>query len=80
MDPTLLPSIFRGAAVSDLPSLEALATIAVPTLILAWAEDSGHPVATADALHQAIAGSRLEVATSFEAASSWASVVTDFLA
>lgn len=46
----LLPSVLRGAALSDLPAPEVIAQIDVPTTILAWVDDPGHPLSTAEAL------------------------------
>lgn len=46
----LLPSVLRGAAASDLPSPETISRIGVPTSILAWIDDAGHPLSTAQAL------------------------------
>ena len=42
-----IAGLFLGAAAADLPPQEALAEIGVPTLILAWTGDPGHPVETA---------------------------------
>ena len=80
MDPEVLSTILRGAAASNLPPREAVATLACPTLILAWADDPGHPMSTAEALHSLIEGSQLSVATSFEEAAAWPSVVSSFVA
>ena len=43
-------ALYRGAAMSDLPRPEQIATLNIPTTILAWAEDPSHPLATAEAL------------------------------
>lgn len=61
---SLLPSVLRGAAASDLPRPEVVATIEVPALILAWTGDPNHPRDTAEALHRFIKGSRLVIARS----------------
>ena len=58
----LLPAVLRGAAGSDLPAPETIAAVGLPTLILAWDGDPGHPVSTAERLHDLIAGSALFVA------------------
>lgn len=79
MDPNVLATILRGAAASDLPPRDAVATISCPTLVLAWADDPGHPLSTAEALHGLLAGSTLSVATSFEEAAAWPSVVASFV-
>ncbi len=79
MDPALLPHVFRGAAASDLPSPDALAEIAVPTLVLAWAGDPGHPESTAHVLADTIPGATLSVARDLGAVLGWAAVVAAFL-
>ena len=80
MDPDVLATILRGAAASDLPSPEAVATISCPTLVLAWEDDPGHPMSTAAALHSRIGGSQLAVATSYEEAAAWPALVSSFVA
>ena len=62
VDEALLPTVLRGAASSDLPAQETIAAVRVPTLILAWNGDPGHPVSTAARLHELIRGSALAVA------------------
>ena len=58
----LLPSVLRGAALSDLPAPEALARITVPVRILAWVDDPVHPLSTAEALARLLPQARLLVA------------------
>lgn len=79
MDPALLPHVFRGAAGSDLPEPSTLATITVPTLVLAWAGDPGHPVSTAEAIAGAVPGATLEVADDLGAVLGWVDRVAAFL-
>ena len=79
MDPALLPHVFRGAAASDLPDAEALATIDAPTLVLAWAGDPGHPESTAQVLADTIPGATLSVAHDLAAVLGWVDRVGDFL-
>ena len=79
-DPDRLAVIFRGAGTADLPSAEELATIEVPTLILAWTGDPGHPVTTAARLQELIGGSELALATTAAGISSWTDRVRRFLA
>lgn len=67
----LLPTLLRGAALTDLPAQDALASITVPTTILAWTDDPAHPLSTAQALHDAVRGSRLVVATSPAELATW---------
>ena len=79
LDPSRLPSILEGAARSDLPAPEHLAGITAPALILAWVGDSGHPVATAQRLHELIADSQLHVAQSVDDVHGWPELVAHFL-
>ncbi|MFE3292259.1 alpha/beta fold hydrolase [Rhodococcus sp. NPDC059234] len=58
----LLPSLFRGAALSDLPAPDEIATIGAPTTVLAWTDDPAHPVSTAQALVDLLPRATLEVA------------------
>ncbi|AKV85081.1 alpha/beta hydrolase [Microbacterium sp. CGR1] len=58
----LLPSLLRGAALSDLPTPEAVAGIDVPTTILAWVDDPGHPLSTAESLAELLPHATLAVA------------------
>ncbi|TQF73879.1 alpha/beta hydrolase [Rhodococcus spelaei] len=62
VDERLLPSLFRGAALSDLPDPDDVAKIDVPTTILAWTDDPGHPVSTAESLVNLLPRATLEVA------------------
>jgi len=58
----LLPSLLRGAALSDLPPPAAVAGLTVPVTLLAWTEDAAHPVSTAEALADLLPAPRLVVA------------------
>src|SRR5215212_820433 len=75
----LLPTVMRGAASSDLPPPEAISEIRKPTLILAWDGDPGHPVATAERLHELIPGSALHVARTPEEVRTWSDRTVGFL-
>ena len=75
----LLPSILRGAAQSNLPPLPALATLQVPILLLAWAGDPIHPVATAQQLAATLPAVRLHVADTPEQLQTWGEVAAAFL-
>ncbi|QWC85068.1 alpha/beta hydrolase [Nocardioidaceae bacterium] len=67
----LLPTVLRGAALSDLPAPEAVAGLRVPTLLLAWTEDPTHPLDSARRLQSLIAGSELVVAESPAHVATW---------
>lgn len=75
----LLPTVLRGASESDLPSTDDLRGVQQPTLILAWADDSGHPVSTAERLAEALPDARLHVASTPADLHSWGGVAADFL-
>lgn len=72
--------VLRGAARADLPSPEAIAAIAVPTLILAWSGDPGHPTSTAERLAGLISGARLVVAGGRADLDGWSDEVIDLVA
>lgn len=72
-------AILRGAKLCQFPSREELRKITQPTLILAWPEDSGHPLSVAEELHSLLPESRLVVARSFAEAKDWTRQVHDFL-
>ncbi|MGB3185451.1 MAG: alpha/beta hydrolase [Ornithinimicrobium sp.] len=76
----LLPSVFRGAARSDLPPREAIANLQVPTLLLCWAGDPAHPVSTARRLSQLLPQHRLEVAHTPADTATWPVLVAEHLA
>jgi 3-oxoadipate enol-lactonase len=75
----LLPSLLRGVSASDLPSREEIARLPHPTLILAWADDPGHPLSTAEQLVDLMPGARLHV--SYDAADirGWGERIATFL-
>jgi hypothetical protein len=75
----LLAAVLRGAAESDLPSPEAVAMIRCATLVLAWADDPGHPVSTAEQLCALIPGAARHVARTPDELRSWEDQTVDFL-
>lgn len=75
----LIPSVFRGARLSDLPSADALRTLAQPTLVLAWDSDPGHPVSTAERLRALLPNSQLHVSTTSADLRSWGERAARFL-
>ena len=77
---SLLPSVLRGAARSDLPADAALRALRVPTLVLAWSGDPGHPLSTARRLATVIPGAELRIADTPGQLRDWPHVVADFLA
>jgi pimeloyl-ACP methyl ester carboxylesterase len=80
VDESLLPSIYRGAATTDLPAAEELARIELPTLVLGWVEDPAHPLATAVRLHEVLPDSRLVVARTPADVEGWGALVASHVA
>lgn len=76
----VLPTVLRGAAGSDLPDVDALRSLDVPAVVLAWAGDPGHPVATAEALAEALPRATLEVAEDLATVLAWPERVAGLLA
>lgn len=75
----LLPTVFRGAAGTDLPGEDELAALKQEVLLLPWAEDPGHPVSTAERLAELLPNARLEVATTPEDIRGWGPRIAAFL-
>lgn len=75
----LLPTVLRGAAASDLPSIDDLRGVQQPTLILAWADDPGHPVSTAERLADVLPDTRLHVARTPADLRAWGALAANFL-
>lgn len=73
----LLPTILRGAALTDLPSVDVLAAIEVPTQILAWTDDPTHPLSTAQVLADVMPDSSLAIACTPEAVETWPALLRD---
>ncbi|WP_194764779.1 alpha/beta fold hydrolase [Microbacterium sp. UFMG61] len=71
----LLPSLLRGAGLSDLPSPENVARIEVPTTILAWIDDPGHPLSTAERLAALLPHATLTIARTPEDVEDWPEVL-----
>lgn len=67
LDRRIIPDLFHGAAISDLPPRPALDALAhLPTLILAWTGDSTHPLQSAQELHRLLLNSVLHIANDHE--------------
>ncbi len=66
-DPAALLALFQGAANSDLPPRAALAVLsAIPALIVGWAGDASHPLASAQELHRLLPRSSLFIAHDYQ--------------
>ncbi|WP_328681625.1 alpha/beta hydrolase [Streptomyces sp. NBC_00322] len=75
----LLPSILRGLALSDLPSPTAIAALRQPALILAWADDPGHPLSTAETLAHSLPHADLHVSRTRADIRTWGQLIAEFL-
>jgi pimeloyl-ACP methyl ester carboxylesterase len=80
MDPRALPYILRGAALSDLGGEEQVHNVIVPTLILAWDGDAGHPLGVAEELAALMVQSELHVARDRQDFEQWPALVRTLLA
>lgn len=76
----LLPSLFRGAALSDLPDPADIAGIGVPTTVLAWIDDPAHPVSTAETLVELLPNATLDVAHTPSDLARWPSILCEDVA
>jgi pimeloyl-ACP methyl ester carboxylesterase len=76
----LLPSAFRGAALSDLPEPDRLRSLNHPALILAWAGDPGHPESTAKKLAKLLPNAQVHISTTSQDIRSWGTRAARFLA
>jgi pimeloyl-ACP methyl ester carboxylesterase len=72
--------ILGGAALSDLPAKQKLQQITCPTLILAWTNDPGHPVETAEELKVQLPKSVLKIAETPAEVLKWPDYIKDFIA
>lgn len=79
-DPVRLAQVFRGAGTADLPPPDAIATIDVPVLVLAWTGDATHPLTTAARLQELMPQTELVVATTRAGLDSWSTRTATFLA
>jgi 3-oxoadipate enol-lactonase len=75
-----LARLLRGAAASDLPEPEALRALELPTLIVPVQGDPGHPMSTAERLHELIRGSELHVLRDFGELAASGALLLRFLA
>ncbi len=76
----LLPSLFRGAALSDLPDPEDVSGIDVPVTVLAWIDDPAHPVSTAETLVGLLPHAKLEIAHTPADLARWPSILCEDVA
>ena len=79
IEEVFLPFVLTGAGNSDLPSPDAIRDLRMPTLILAWDTDPGHPVSTAERLAELLPNKTLHVARTFDEITTWPSLIGEFL-
>lgn len=75
----LLPSVFRGAAASDLPAPERVRGISSPALLLPWATDPGHPLSTSERLVELLSNVQVHVAHQLRDVATWTDRIEAFL-
>jgi 3-oxoadipate enol-lactonase len=79
LDARALPLIFRGAARTDLPPHEAIRAVKAPALILAWSDDPGHPLSSAETLQELLPDAHLEVAHNMDELAEWPRRIQEFV-
>ncbi len=75
----ILPSVLRGLALSDLPSPTAIAALHRPALILAWVDDPGHPLSTAETLARSLPHADLHVSRTRADIRTWGERIAEYL-
>ncbi|GGA76401.1 hydrolase [Pseudoclavibacter endophyticus] len=76
----ILPSLLRGAAMSDYPKPDALRDVTARATILAWVDDPAHPVSTAELLAELLPDAELHVAATREDVLRWPTILRDDVA
>lgn len=74
-----LSSLFKGAALTNLPAREEIKSIDIPSIIFGWTGDSSHPMETATELDRLLPQSTLVVADSYHEFSQWPELIRDFV-
>jgi pimeloyl-ACP methyl ester carboxylesterase len=78
-DVEVLAPLLTGIGASDLPPPEAIASLAMPVLVLAWQGDPVHPEATARRLAELLPQAEVEVAASLREVLGWRDRAVAFL-
>jgi len=76
----LLPSVLRGAGMSDLPSPDAVRGVNAPVLLLPWTTDPGHPASTSERLAELLPNAEMHLAEKLDDVGTWTDRLADFLA
>ncbi len=77
---TGITAALRGAALSDLPDLERLRQLEIPTIILAWGDDPVHPLSTARVLTDTLPNAELVIAEHANDPWHWGAQLQQFIA
>jgi len=77
--PQALTQVLRGAKLCNLPDRTQLKAITMPTLILAWTDDPGHPVSSAEEIAGLLPNVQLSVARSADDVAGWTQQIRYFL-
>ncbi len=78
-DPVRLARVLRGAAAADFPDAADVASLHVPTMIMAWTGDPGHPTSTAERLVELMPHATLVTASTFRELRAWTDAAIEFL-
>ena len=78
-EPYYYSSIYRGGAVSDLPTREQISNINVPTLIVSLTDDENHPIKMAQELNNLIKDSELIIVRDYDSYQILQMKVSDFI-
>lgn len=79
VDVALLPTLYRGAGMTDLPDEIELGKLDLPVLILAWIDDPSHPMWSAEALLDALPNATMEVAETPADVEAWPARMETFI-
>jgi len=79
VDPKALVRVLRGSALTNLPPPEQLEAIHAPALILAWTDDPGHPVSSAEEVKRRLPNSELLIAHNVAEVATWTDAIRDFV-
>jgi pimeloyl-ACP methyl ester carboxylesterase len=79
LDPARLARELRGAAQTDFPPRDAVASIRLPALILAWTGDPVHPESSAEELVRLMPRAELDLAATEADVARWPDLVRTFV-
>lgn len=79
LDPKALTVVLRGAQLANLPPPAELEAIQAPALILAWTEDTGHPIASAEEVAHRLPNAQLRIAQNAAEVATWTDEIRRFV-